>query len=213
MRDIQEQNMVAIYQRCSTVDQHPESQGIAIAEYCIRVGIPPTQCKIYEDRVSGLCDNRVYLNQMLEDIKKGIIKKVIIWKLDRLGRSLPHLIKLIETFRTSGVEFISITDNFDTTTASGRLQFQTNAAYAEFGASLTSERMLLSIKRRRALGLPVGKQPGAVDKKPRKKDGYFRREERKRMEKVNALFNLLGNKVNLKQLQKKINWAKANDTK
>lgn len=94
--------------------------------------------KIYSDKVSGKRVSRPQLDVLLNDLQTGDI--VVIQKLDRLGRSLSHLIELVKTFDAKGVDFISLTDNFNTTTSQGRLIFNIMGSIAEFERDLISER-------------------------------------------------------------------------
>lgn len=85
---------------------------------------------------------------------------VVVWKLDRLGRSARHLINLVTMFREKGVEFISINDNMDTTTVHGRLIFNIFASFAEFERELISERTKAGVAAARAKGCVGGRKPG-----------------------------------------------------
>ena len=112
---------VACYRRVSTVEQTAESQSIAVSEYCLIHGIKASSVEIFSDSVSGVETSRPALDRMCVAISEGRIKKVIVWRLDRLGRSLKHLMYLVEFFRKHNVEFISLKEAIDTTSATGQL--------------------------------------------------------------------------------------------
>jgi len=95
---------------------------------------------------------------MISILRKGDI--VIVWKLDRLGRSLRHLINLITMFREKDVEFVSLNDNIDTTTIHGRLIFNIFASFAEFERKLISERTRAGLEAARKKGRVGGRKPG-----------------------------------------------------
>ena len=97
---------------------------------------------------------------------------VMVTKLDRMGRSLQHLLSLFDEFQRKGIQFISVTQNIDTTSASGKLQLQILGAFAEFERNLISERTKEGLRR----AINVGKR--GKDKTPRKNDGYKQRYKR-----------------------------------
>lgn len=95
--------------------------------------------EIYEERKSGADVTRYNLNACLAALKDG--DTLFVWRLDRLGRSLPHLIGIIEDLAKRNVNFVSITENIDTSSASGKMMFHIIGAFAEFERNLTSERV------------------------------------------------------------------------
>jgi DNA invertase Pin-like site-specific DNA recombinase len=111
------------YARVSTVDQHPELQHDALERAgCYRVWT--------DHGVSGKLASRPELNQVLDQLRPG--DTLVVWKLDRLGRSLRHLIDTVNTLNERGIGFRSVTEGIDTTTPAGRLVFHVFAALAEF---------------------------------------------------------------------------------
>jgi len=112
---------VAIYVRVSRIDLHPENQVLELKKYCEEKGYEIY--KIYEDRISGIKENRPALNEMMEDAKQKKFDAVLIWKLDRLGRSLQHLVKVVGELDKYGVDLICKTQNIYTTTSGGKLLF------------------------------------------------------------------------------------------
>ncbi|MBA7495576.1 DNA-invertase hin [subsurface metagenome] len=137
------------YARVSTQDQNLELQLSELDKYGCK--------KIYKEKVSAVKD-RPELDKMLEQLREG--DSVVVWKLDRLGRSLKHLVDLLTLFNERGVDFISINDSIDTTTAQGRLIFNLFASFAEFERELISERTKAGMKAARAKGHFAGRKPG-----------------------------------------------------
>ena len=161
---------VAIYCRVSTADQHPEKQEQQCGEYCKRMGY--TVHKVYTDTISGTKDSRPALNDLLKDLRHFKFNAVMVTKLDRLGRSLQHLLSMIEEFKVKGVHFIATTQNIDTSTAGGKLQYQIMGAFAEFERNLISERTKEGLARSPNKH-KIGKR--GKDKKPRQKRGGLRK--------------------------------------
>ena len=143
--------MLIGYARVSTDDQDTRLQIDALK----RAGCE----KIYEERASGSRTDRPELAKALAHGRKGDV--VIVWKLDRLGRSLPHLIDTVHDLEERKVGFRSLTDNIDTTTASGRMFFHMMGALAQFERDLIRERTNAGLKAARELG-PDGITVNAV---------------------------------------------------
>ena len=112
---------------------------------------------IFQEKKSAVKE-RPQLNKMISQLREG--DTVVVWKLDRLGRSLRDLINLISSFKEKGVQFISLNDSIDTTTAQGRLMFNLFATFAEFERELISERTKAGMKNARAKGRKAGRKPG-----------------------------------------------------
>ena len=100
---------------------------------------------------------------------------LLIWKLDRWARSSQELTIEIEELYNKGIIFISLSDNIDLSTATGKLQFQILSAFAEFERNLIRERTLEGLNRARKEGKRLGRPKGSKDKKVRKKGGYYMR--------------------------------------
>lgn len=156
-------NKVAIYCRVSTDDQHTDKQEDICKEYCERNKLEVY--KVYKDVISGKTTSRPSFNELLEDMRNFKFDIVMVTKLDRLGRSLQHLLSLFDEFGKKKIEFIAVTQNIDTTTSSGKLQMQIMGAFAEFERSIISERTKEGMKK--AIG--IGKR--GKDKNPRKRRG------------------------------------------
>ena len=123
---------VAIYAGCSLSNgsQDPETQLLPLRDFAKARGW--VVHKEYVDLISGLKEKRPALQDLLMDVKKRKVDVVLVYKLDRLGRSLKHLIELIDDFSSLGVQFCSYTEGMDTTTSSGRLLFHVVGAIAGF---------------------------------------------------------------------------------
>ncbi len=105
--------------------------------------------------VSGAAKKRPGLDKALDALGKG--DTLVVWRLDRLGRSLPHLVSIIEQFGQRGIEFQSLTEAIDTHSAGGRLLFHIMAAMAEFERSLISERTRAGMRAAKARGQRLGR--------------------------------------------------------
>ncbi|MDD5716842.1 MAG: recombinase family protein [Sulfuricurvum sp.] len=114
---------------------------------------------IFEDKASGSKDDRVGLAKALEYVKEGDV--LVVWKLDRLGRSLPHLIEIISQLKSKGVGFKSLTEGMDTSSASGELLFHVFGALAQFERSLIQERVNAGLVAARKRGR-IGGRPRAI---------------------------------------------------
>ncbi len=158
---------VAIYARVSTQDQHAEHQVKVLREFCQRSGHEIYD--VYTDVVSGASASRPAFNKLMDDMRRYRFRAVAVTKLDRLGRSLQHLISILDEFRTKGVELMAVTQNIDTSSAAGRLQWQIMGAFAEFEREIIRERTMEGLKHARNIG-KRGK-----DRKPRKKRGVLRK--------------------------------------
>lgn len=157
----------AIYIRISTDKQNLDNQRELCLNFCKEKGFEVY--KVYEDVYSGSKSSRPAFNQLLEDMRHYKFNAVVITKLDRLARSLQHLLSLLDEFKSKGVEFITVTQSIDTTSPSGKLQLQIMGAFAEFERNLISERTKEGLKGK----LNVGKR--GKDKKQRKKRGVLRK--------------------------------------
>ena len=161
----------AIYVRVSTDEQHPEKQIDDLRNFVILSKW--VIYKIYVDKISGSKSSRPSLNDLMFDMRKGLFNCVVVYKLDRLGRSLGHLITICEEFNNKGIDLVVTSQNIDTGTASGKLLFHILGAVAEFERELISERTKQGLKHAKN----VGKR--GKDKKPRRKSGYNLRYQKK----------------------------------
>lgn len=137
------------YARVSTADQDPALQLDALAA---------AGCaKVFEDRASGARADRPGLRAALDYAREGDV--LVTWKLDRLGRSLPHLVETVAALEGRGVGFRSLTEAIDTTTPGGRLVFHLFAALGQFERDLIRERTRAGLTAAAARGRQGGRQP------------------------------------------------------
>jgi DNA invertase Pin-like site-specific DNA recombinase len=106
--------------------------------------------KVFEDTLSGTREDRPGLEAALEYLRPG--DTLVVWKLDRLGRSLPHLIETVRALEARGIGFKSLRENIDTTTSGGKLVFHIFAALAEFERDIIRERTAAGLVAARARG-------------------------------------------------------------
>jgi DNA invertase Pin-like site-specific DNA recombinase len=153
----------AIYSRVSTSNGHqsPQMQISELRDYAQRRGLEIAG--EYVDHASGAKDSRPALNKLMADAHQRRFDAVLIWKLDRFGRSLRHLVNALAELEALGIAFVSLRDNLDLSTPSGRLMFQIIGAMAEFERSLIQERVRAGIRAARAKGRKLGRPRAAVD--------------------------------------------------
>ena len=131
--------------------EYAERRGWTIVEEYIDAG------------VSGAKDSRPALNRLMADAHRRRFDAVLVWKLDRFGRSLRHLVNALAELETRGIAFVSLRDNLDLGTPSGRLMFQIIGAMAEFERSLIQERVRVGLRNARAKGKHIGRLWLTVD--------------------------------------------------
>jgi DNA invertase Pin-like site-specific DNA recombinase len=151
--------MAAIgYARVSTIDQDLALQLDALAKAgCDRV---------FQDKASGAKTDRPGLTAALSFVREGDI--LTVWKLDRLGRSLPHLIETVNALEARGVSFRSLTEAIDTTTPGGRLIFHIFGALGQFERDLIRERTRAGLDAAAARGRQGGRKPVVTEEKFRR---------------------------------------------
>lgn len=137
------------YARVSTIEQSPGSQlGALSAAGCER---------IFVDAASGSLDARPELAAALDYVRPG--DTLVVWRLDRLGRSLPHLLTTLTTLYGRGIGFRSLCETIDTTTPVGRMLAGVLGAFAEFEREIAHERTLAGLRAARAAGVQLGRRP------------------------------------------------------
>lgn len=166
----------AIYCRVSTDKQTTENQKVKLLQYAIDNNL---KFDLY-DEVESTRKTRPIKQELLQRLRSGEYKQVIVYKLDRWARSSRELILEIQELVDKGIGFISITDNIDFSTSTGRLHFQILAAFSEFERSLVSERTREALSRKKLQGVKLGRPFGSKDKRKRAKSGYILREAIKR---------------------------------
>ena len=151
----------ALYSRVSTLDQEPENQLTELRRYVAARDWGATE---YCDRgVSGAKDRRPALDLLLKDARRRRFDVLIVWRLDRLGRNLRHLILLLEELQALGVAFVSLGEGIDATTPAGKLQLHILAAIAEFERARIAERVKAGLARVRASGRRLGRPPAHME--------------------------------------------------
>ncbi len=154
---------VALYARVSTLNgQHPEMQLGELREYASRRGWNVVG-EYVDEGVSGSKESRPQLNRLMTDVHRRKFEIVLVWKIDRFGRSLKHLVNALADLDSYGVAFVSLRDNLDLSTPSGRLMFQIIGAMAEFERALIQERVRAGLKSARARGTRLGRPRTSVD--------------------------------------------------
>jgi DNA invertase Pin-like site-specific DNA recombinase len=148
-----------LYARVSTTDkQDPEMQLAELREYASRRGWELGGT--FVDRTGGTRESRPALDEVMSLCQQRKVDVVVVWKLDRLGRSLKHLVNILAEWETLGVAFISLRDNLDLTTPSGKLMFHVIGAMAEFERALIQERV--------KAGLAQAKREGRCGGRPKR---------------------------------------------
>src|SRR5271169_6873122 len=159
----------AIYARVSTSNggQSPEMQLIELRAYCERRGWQIAG-EYVDAGVSGAKDSRPELNRLVADAHHRRFDAVIVWKFDRFARSVSHLLRALETFKSLGIEFVSLSEQVDTSTPTGKMVFTVLGAVAELERSLIVERVKGGLRNARAKGKHLGrprKVPDATEVK------------------------------------------------
>jgi DNA invertase Pin-like site-specific DNA recombinase len=155
---------VAIYARVSTTNhgqdvglqtrelrQFAEARGWTVAGEYIDAG------------VSGAKDSGPELNRLMADAHKRRFDVVCVWRFDRFARSVSHLLRALETFKALGIDFVSFSEQMDTSTPAGKMVFTVLSAVAELERSLTVERVRAGLRNARAKGKTLGRPCVAVD--------------------------------------------------
>jgi DNA invertase Pin-like site-specific DNA recombinase len=154
---------IALYARVSTLNnQDPEMQLAELREYAGRRGWQIVE-EFTDQGVSGCKESRPALNRMMSDACRRRFDAILVWKIDRFGRSLKHLVIALAELASLGVAFVSLRDNLDLSTPSGRLMFQIIGAMAEFERALIQERVRAGLRNARAKGRILGRPRVIVD--------------------------------------------------
>jgi DNA invertase Pin-like site-specific DNA recombinase len=155
---------VALYARVSTLaGQNPEMQLVELREYAARRGWLVAE-EYVDHGVSGAKESRPALNRLMADASQRKFDVVACWKLDRFGRSVKHVVTALADFEVLGIAFVSLKDNLDLSTASGRFMFQIIAAFAELERAIIAERVRSGLQNAVRRGKKLGRRPVAVDK-------------------------------------------------
>jgi len=153
----------AVYARVSTNNgQDPELQLREVREYCQRRGWQ-LEGEYVDTGISGAKDSRPELNRLVADAHKRRFDAVVVWRFDRFARSVSHLLRALEDFRSLGIEFVSLSEQVDTSTPTGKMVFTVLGAVAELERSLIAERVRAGLRNARAKGTRLGRPPKGVD--------------------------------------------------
>lgn len=176
----------AIYCRVSTLVQTNDNQKGRLLEYATNNHI---SYDVFEE-IESSRKTRPVKQALLAKLRMGEYKGVIVYKIDRWGRSATELILELKEFVDKGIHFISVSDNLDFSTASGKLHFQILCAFADFERELIRERTIEGLRRAKLQGKIAGRPQGSKDKNPRKKSGYilFHASKRKKGDEKSGVF-------------------------
>jgi DNA invertase Pin-like site-specific DNA recombinase len=155
---------VALYARVSTSNGHqdPEMQLRELREFIERRGWQVTE--IYTDAgISGSKASRPALNRLMVDAGRRRFDVVIVWRFDRFARSVSHLLGALEQFQALGIDFVSLSENVDTSTPTGKMVFTVLGAVAELERSLIVERVKAGLRNARAKGKKLGRPRVELD--------------------------------------------------
>ena len=156
--------LAAVYSRVSTVGhgQDPAMQTRELTEYCERRGWQVFDLYV-DNGVSGKKDSRPALNRLMADAHARRFDVVVCWRFDRFSRSVSHLCRSLEEFHALGIEFVSLCEQVDTNTPTGKLVFTILGAVAEGERNLIAERVRAGLRNARAKGKRLGRPKKAVD--------------------------------------------------
>jgi DNA invertase Pin-like site-specific DNA recombinase len=157
---------VAIYARVSTSNngQDPTMQTRELRDYAERRGW--TVSGEYVDiGISGTKEKRPELDRLMADAHRRRFDCVVVWKFDRFARSVSHLLRALETFKAQGIEFVSFSEQMDTSTPAGKVVFTVLGAVAELERSLIVERVKAGLRNARAKGKCLGRPKRILDTK------------------------------------------------
>jgi len=154
----------AIYARVSTINagQDPTMQTRELEEYCQRRGWEVHDTYV-DNGYSGKKDSRPNLNRMMQDAHERRFDVVVVWRFDRFARSVSHLLRALETFNSLGVQFVSLSEQVDTSTPTGKMVFTVLGAVAELERNLIVERVRAGLRHARAKGKHLGRPTKVVD--------------------------------------------------
>ena len=153
----------AIYARVSTFDQEPENQLAELRRY-VRARSWPEAVEYIDKGVSGSKDSRPALNRLVADATRRGFDVLVVWRLDRLGRNLRHLVTLLDELHAVGVSFVSLGEGIDCTTPAGRLQLHVLAALAEFERGRIVERVQAGLQRAKRQGRTLGRPRASISR-------------------------------------------------
>jgi DNA invertase Pin-like site-specific DNA recombinase len=147
----------AVYVRVSTDSQRTDSQEQELKRYCDQRGW--TKVKLFTDRISGAKASRPQLDKLIQELRAGRVERLVVYKLDRLGRSLTHLALILDELNRLGVPLVASSQGIDTSADSpvGRLQLGVLMAVAEFERGIIKERVNAGLAAARQRGVQLGR--------------------------------------------------------
>jgi DNA invertase Pin-like site-specific DNA recombinase len=152
----------ALYGRVSTGGQDAEMQIRELREYCQRRGWE-IYAEYVDTGISGAKEKRPELDKLLSDAHKRYFDAVVVWRFDRFARSVSHLLRALETFRSLGIEFVSLSEQVDTSTPTGKMVFTVLGAVAELERSLIAERVRAGLRNAKSKGRKLGRPRKPLD--------------------------------------------------
>ena len=154
----------AIYARVSTVNsgQDPAMQTRELKEYCQRRGWEVHDTYV-DHGYSGKKDSRPQLNRMMQDAHERRFDVVVVWRFDRFARSVSHLLRALDTFNSLGIQFVSLSEQVDTSTPTGKMVFTVLGAVAELERNLIVERVRAGLRHARSKGKQLGRPKKLID--------------------------------------------------
>ena len=147
----------AIYCRVSTRDQSVEMQLVQLREYAQRRGWEIAD-EYIDEAVSGIKKRRPGLDRLMADCQQRLVDVVLVWKFDRFARSVTHLTQALETFQALGIDFVSYSQNLDTSTPMGKMLFVIIGAVGELERDLIRERTEAGRQVARTRGVKFGRR-------------------------------------------------------
>jgi DNA invertase Pin-like site-specific DNA recombinase len=161
---LQQAARAAIYARVSTTNhgQDVTLQTREMGEFCQRRDW--TVADYVDEGVSGSKEKRPALDRLMADAHRRRFDVVVVWKFDRFARSVSHLLRALETFQSLGIDFVSLSEQMDTSTPTGKMVFTVLGAVAELERSLIVERVKAGLRNARAKGKRLGRPKVFVDR-------------------------------------------------
>jgi DNA invertase Pin-like site-specific DNA recombinase len=153
----------ALYLRVSTAGQDLASQEPDLASWC---KVQPGPVRWYTDKATGTTMSRPGWESLWGVLEVGLVERVVVWRLDRLGRTASGLTALFDELRQRGIDLVSLRDGFDLDTASGRLMANVLASVAQFETEVRGERQAAGIAAAKARGVFLGRKPGTLKAMP-----------------------------------------------
>jgi DNA invertase Pin-like site-specific DNA recombinase len=151
----------ALYARVSTTDQTCENQLLELRRFAAARGWESLE--YVDSGVSGAKERRLQLDAMKAAVRSRKVDAVVATKLDRLARSVHHLVAMGQEFQALGVDLVVLDQAIDSTTASGRLLFHVLASIAEFERDLIRDRVMAGLRRAKSQGVRLGRKPRLID--------------------------------------------------